>query len=226
MPATVTVRTTAKPAAAGGRHPKLVLANSKGQRVEVPHAPIEGALSKLGAAWEEVARQGNRAPLLIHAGPQLATTSLELDLVDTRHPDRSVELYIFALTILARSDSPVWISNYGNLVGNAWRITDLSAVPYRREHGTNAIAAAMVTLELTAASDLRIVVARNRPAVAGTTTGPAYTVRTYTIVAGDTPASLALRFYGSADAIAYLLELNNLRDPRQLVAGLTIKVPG
>lgn len=241
MPAAVTVRTAAKPATPGG-HPRLVLATAAGVRVELPHAPVEAELGPLSHRWEEVDRQGRRAPLLIDAGPQLAKLTLEAAIVNTRRPDDSVELYIYALTVLARGTDPVYVANYGTLVGNAWRITNLVVAPFRRQPGTNAITAANVTLELTAASDLRIVLARAQhvvngalvsggtPIVAGNPDAVAYKLITVPGLgllglAAPTASSLALTYYGTTAAVPLLLKLNGLRDPRQIRAGMVLKVP-
>lgn len=224
---TVTVRTASSSPARKPTHPRLTLATAK-LRLELPFAPVEGPLTGLGDRWEEVDRQGLRAPLLVRKGPQLAKLALDANIVNTRRPDDSVELYLYVLALMARGGDPVHVTNYGSLVGNAWRITGYDVAPYRRQPGTNAITGANVSLELTVASDLRIVIARNRPAVAGSTPSSPTSTAAYkfvTVQPGETATTLAIRYYGTAGAVPFLLELNDLRDPRQITAGKVIKVP-
>lgn len=232
---TVAVTTAASPSSSSKAHPKLTLATAKGARVVLPFAPVEAALTGIGHRWEEVERQGLRAPLLVHAGPQLARHPLEVNITNTRRPDDSIELYLYALAVLARGTDPVWVSNYGTLVGNAWRITDLAWTPYRRQPGTNAITGAMVDIELTAANDLKVVLARSKTLGANNQliaqgnditlgTPGAVTYKLITVL-NESAAALAVRYYGSSSAIPKLLALNGFRDPRQIKPGVILKVP-
>lgn len=207
------------------RHPKLELVGDNGARVTLPFAPL-GSIDGLGDEWVQVARDGGRPPILVHRGPQLATLTLDCTFADTRDPQASQEGLIFAVTVLARQARRVTLSSYGVLVGNAWRITGLNAAPSRRQHGTNAITAAGVTIELTAASDAVVRV--------GSTTGGSKTSadsattsarRTVTANAGDTLAELATRALGDPNRGGELLDANGLRDPRSITPGQVLTVP-
>lgn len=203
-------------------HPKLTLVDDLGTRVVLPHAPIDAPLGNLGPTWEEVARDGDRPPLLVRTGPNLATLGLECTIVDSRRPDASMELYAFALTSMARQGRRVFVRNYGILVGNPWRIVSFDVSPFRREPGTNAIAGFTASIALKAASDAVVKVGSITGGAQAAAPPPA---RTVNVLHGETPEALAYRALGATSAVAELLDANGIRDPRLLTPGTTLKVP-
>ena len=94
--------------------------------------------------------------------------------------------------------------------------------PERRQRGTNAITAATVTLELTAASDA---VVRVGAATGGATTAQRPVVATVTVRPDDTATSLAYRALGDPNRALELLDANGIRDPRRLTPGAVLIVP-
>ena len=203
-------------------HPKAQLVDEAGNRLVLPFAPVGGTLAGLGPEWTQVARDGGRTPLLVLAAKRLAVLTLAAQLADTRNPDASQEGVVYVATAMARQARRVTLTNYGILVGNAWRITDLSLDVERRQPGTNAVTAGILTVELTAASDA-VVRVGSTSGGAKAPTKPA--ARTITAKAGETPAALATRALGDPNRVVDLLEANGLRDPRRITAGTILTVP-
>ncbi|MCL1877818.1 MAG: LysM domain-containing protein [Defluviitaleaceae bacterium] len=48
---------------------------------------------------------------------------------------------------------------------------------------------------------------------------------TYTIQPGDSLLAISLRFFGDANMVYAILELNGLEDPDMIIAGRTISLP-
>jgi hypothetical protein len=216
----VRLTTSTAPPPSSGR-PKLTLVDDHGTRVVLPFAPVDGPLTNLAPRWEEVARSGQRPPLLVLAGPNLTRLDLEATVTNTRNPTASAELYVYALTVLARQARRVFLRNYGILVGNPWRITGFGATPFRRT-ADNAIAGFTASLSLTAAVDP---VVRVGPVSGGARAITPPAARTVTVRAGETSAALAYRALGDTSAATALLDANGIRDARSLTAGMVLKVP-
>lgn len=223
--ATVTVSAAVRTTVVDPRpvHPKLTLVDDLGNKVVLPHAPIEAPLGNLADTWEEVARDGGRPPLLVRTGPNLATLGLDCTIVDTRNPEASMELYAFALATMARSGRRVFVRNFGILVGNPWRIVSFDVSPARRQPGTNAITAFTASVSLKAASDA---VVRTGSTTGGARTPAPPTQRpTLTVRHGETPEAVAYRATGSTADVTAILDANGIRDPRLLTPGTVLKVP-
>lgn len=206
----------------GRAHPKAQLVDEAGNRLVLPFAPVGATLANLGPEWTEVARDGGRTPLLVLAAKRLATLTLAATIADTRNPDTSQEAVVYVATTMARQARRVTLTNYGVLVGNAWRITDLSLDVERRQPGTNAVTAGTLTIELKAASDA---VVRVGAASGGARTATKPSARTVTVKAGETAAALAWRSLGDPNRVVDLLEANGLRDARRLTPGRVLIVP-
>lgn len=221
---TVSLTRSVTAAPGPGGHPKMAVVADNGTRLVLPFAPIDPELGNLAPEWVEVPRAGGRAPMLILAGKRLAKITLVATIGDTRNPDASQEGLVFTAVAMARQARRVTLANYGVLVGNAWRITDLRVAATRRQYGTNAITAGVLTLELTAASDASVRVGStsggSRQAVASSDQ-----VRTATIRPGETATALATRLLGDPNEFGRLLDANGLTDPRQLPAGTVLTVP-
>lgn len=219
--ATLNLRTPAVARPPVRWRPKLTLVDDAGTRIVLPFAPTDAPLTDLAPRWEEVARSGQRAPLLVLGGPNLTKLAFDATITDTRNPVASAELYVYALTSMARAARRVYLRNFGILVGNAWRITGFDAAPFRRTTD-NAIAGFTASLTLTAAVDA---VVRVGPLTGGARSTVKPAGKTVTVRTGDTPASLAYRALGDTDAGTELLDANGIRDTAALVVGRVLKVP-
>lgn len=135
-------------------HPGVILVPERGGAWRLPLAPREVEHANLAATWTEVARPG-RKPLLIHSGGKLRTMSLELT-VGYLDYDRPVEAELAKLRTLAAGTDRVRFVSYGQSEAGWWRITDASMRSVLRQHGTNRITRATVSLSLTESSDFAL----------------------------------------------------------------------
>lgn len=207
----------------------VAIVDDHGARLNLPFAPTGGTVTGLAPQWEEVARDGGRAPLLIRAGDSLRRTSLPVRLVNPRDPLASVDDYIARLEWYAALGRRVAVWHQGRLLGGraVWRIVDLEVDVLRRRPGTGTPCDAVANIGLARASD--------PVANVGATSGGARAVpvaatagtrgRTITVTPTDTAYGIAYRTLGDGRLATALLDANGVRDARRLTAGQVLTIP-
>lgn len=184
-----------------------------GPPVVVPLPPMETSHSGYGSDWQVVDRGPGLDPLLLEGGGQLRTWSGSLTIA---YPSlsTSIEPTLAALEQVVERGERVAV-HYGPAETGSWRVTRFSvAASWRNSHLHRT--RAVVELELTQASDTKVAIR-----------GPKATTL-YRVLAGDTLAGLARRFYGSTKYSGTILAANKAKlknKARNVHAGLTLTIP-
>lgn len=219
---TLTITQPATGITAPGPHPKAVLRAENGLEVTLPYAPRGTSLGGFAPTWGTLDRPG-RKPLVQRNGDGLLTGSLAFQLARPDHQE-AVEDYITGLAAIADAGQRVTLLNLSPLERGPWRINGLAVTGTLRQHGTNVITRADVTLDLIEASDPNPQVG---PVAGGTTSAGAGSSipKTYTVKKGDTLRRIANRFYGTPAAWKYLAAANGIKDPDKLKVGRKLHLP-
>lgn len=206
-----------------GDHPKAELVTEGGLRLVLPYAPTGSSLAGLAPTFGTYDRPGRR-PLVLRDAEPLRSLGLEF-LLARAHHQSSVEDLLSTLERIGKAGDRVTLVNLSVRERGPWRIGDLSTTVLLRQHGTNAITRASVSVSLLAASDP---VTRLGP-VTGGAKGPKPPgirhPRHYVIKRGDTLRKLARRFYGEPNEWRRIARRNHLRDPNNLPVGRRIVIP-
>lgn len=236
------------PGPAGDRpaHRKATIA-SVATAIQFDIVDPESDLSNLGIGWEEQPRAGRKAVTQLGA-PKLAHYQVKATFVGN-DPQQSIEPTLLRLKSLAHGPNPVALT-YGSMAGHTlmtqtghWVIQDCSISVQARQQGTNDATRAVATLDLLEAN----VPKWTRPAsmaaappannVSGATSlldsgvsaTPASQLQggssTFVTTAGDTLPQVALAVYGNPNVWRQIADLNNILDPRNLLAGLRLLLP-
>lgn len=226
-PQEVSFRSSALP------HPKAALVLEDGRRFEIPYAPVETELGGVAPSFESTPRPGRK--LLLQQtgkGQRVLAYTLVLGYPDHQQP---IENELHELRDISRSGSRLRFQ-YAASEGGWWIITDYSQRSLLRQHGTNAITRAEVTLTLTEAVSAAPKVgpltggARSAPAPAkgsddAGATGSSTGSRRYTVRSGDTLFTIAQRFYGDGSKWPTVATANNITNPRTLRVGRELTIP-
>jgi LysM repeat protein len=218
---TLTITQAATGVPPEGPHPKAVMRAENGRELVLPYAPRGTTLGGYAPPLDQLDRPG-RAPLVQRNGDGLLTCGLSLTLARPDH-QQSVEDYIAALAAIAESGQRVTLLNMSPQERGPWYINALSVAGELRQHGTNAITRATVTLDLLEAPPIP-----TGPVAGGGTSGGkagSKIPKTYVVVKGDTLRKIADRFYGTPSAWRYIAATNQIKDPDKLKVGRTLRLP-
>lgn len=205
------------------RHPNAYLATVSGIRCVLPIAPAEVDLDGFAGTFETLDRTG-RKPIVSRTGEGLRSMSYDLWLASPIL-GQTVQPYIDQLVKVAQANSRVTFS-YGKPERGLWRLTRCAITVTERAPYTNDPTKANVALTFLEAVDAAVAVG---PLTGGSNKPlPKLDVRqrniVHTVVRGDSPQSIALRYYGVVSAWPLLLKANGITDPRKLIAGRKIKI--
>lgn len=226
-----TTRSPSDPARrpSSGHHPRveLVQEGPDPKRVRLPIAPNELDNDGLAPDYEQTGTSPGGLPRLVRSKENLHTIRVAARLVwrDEQWPPEEV---LYVLRAMARETRRVRVA-YGPSEQGWFRIGNLGWQVTVRAEG-NAVGEAVATFDLVRAwhPDPAYAPPADRavapPAAPAPAAQPAK-VRTVTVTAGDTAASLSTRVYGTPDRGNTLLDFNGVQDPRNLTAGLILKVP-
>lgn len=205
------------------RHPKArIKVVGSDRELELPYAPTGGTLDGWADEWTTVERPGRR-PLVVRNAQGLPTLALSFPLARRDH-QADVETQLAKLRKIAQRGERVILSRLSPNERGPWRIDGVTINAVLRQHGTNHITRADVTLSLIYAVD------------ADTKLGPVSggkkkrkkgnsKARRYTIRKGDTLRSIAASFYGEPEEWRRIARRNKIKDPRRLKVGRTIVIP-
>lgn len=214
------------------RHPKATFATDAGHRFTVPFAPLEADLAGYGMTYAIIERPGRKA-LVLPNGPGLRTFALELLIARPDH-QQPVEDLLHTLRDIAAGAHRVTIGNLGlDVALTAWRLTEATQHTLLRQYGTNYTSRATVPLTFTEASDAVVrvgplsggAVVAPRVAAPSSRPGRPATVRSYTVVTGDTLTGITVKVYGSTARAGELGKVNHITDPRKLRVGQRLTIP-
>jgi LysM repeat protein len=206
-------------------HPKAYIQNQAGDRFVLPWAPRETEHGGDADQWSTLARAG-RKPIVRRNGAGIRTLSFSF-LMGTVAGDVSIESQILRLRNVASNGDMVLFS-HGVLERGWWHTTDLQINPLLRQHGTNYVTRANVTLQLIEAYDVRPKMGRTstKPKPAKPKAKPRPAGYRYVVVKkGDTLWEFAVKYLGSGLRWGEIARLNGVKDPRKLRIGLRLKIP-
>lgn len=204
-----------------GRHPKAKLRTEKGRTFVFPFAPRGTQLAGWNAPVTVTGRPG-RKPLTLVDGDGLDTMTLTFRLAKLDH-QQQIEDYLRELEAIAASRQRVTLVNMSPRERGPWRISGLNVTGELRQHGSNLITRADVTLNLTEASDANPKVGPVSGGHSGN--GPGKRPKTYVIRKADTMRSIANRFYGDPSLWRKLARVNNIKHPGNPKPGRKIRLP-
>lgn len=211
-------------------HPKVKLVDEHGRTVTLPYASTDLDLGNVAPSWEELDRPG-RKPLLASEGLQLRRLR---GTFTVGYPDhqRDVEQELHMLRLLARDGVKVRWDGYGPSEHGWWVIEDYQQRVSLRQHGTNRITRAEVTLTLAESAAAKVSLgpltggAKARPAKpAGQPEPDRAEPRSHTVAAGETLYAIAQRYYGDGSRWPEIAEASGVRDPRKLQVGQKLTIP-
>lgn len=213
------------------RHPPCILIGlDSGRRVRLPFGPTGGARGGIAREFEQRGRPG-RAPLLTPVGDQLRTLSWTFLLAD---PDYQVAVvdYVTDLRALVGGGERIAVS-FGAADAGIYRCTGFDEDVQARQDGSNDDTRTVISMTLTQASDALVHIgplsggAKQPPKTppAPTAGGPGRPApRRHTVVAGDTLAKIAHRFYG-APHWQPIAKANHLVNPNRIRPGQVLIIP-
>lgn len=204
-----------------GRHPKAKIRTEKGRTFVLPFAPRGTQLGGWNAPVTVTERPGRKALALVD-GPGLETMTITFPLANTDH-QHPIEDDLRDLRAVATARQRVTLVNLSPRERGPWRITDVSIGGELRQHGSNLLTRATVTLVLTEASDANPKVGPVSGGHGGN--GPGKRPKTYVIRKGDTLRKIANRFYGDPSVWRQIAKANGIKHPNNLKPGRKIKLP-
>lgn len=207
----------------GGRipHPKARIRTEKGKVLVLPFAPRGNTIG----GWADpitIQPRPGRKPLALRDGDGLTTLGLTFTLARADHQE-PIEDYLRALATIAGSGHRITLVNMSPQERGPWRISDVTVTGELKQHGTNQITRATVTLALVEASDANPKIGPVSGGHGGH--GPGKHPKFYTIRKGDTLRKIANRFYGDPGVWRQIAKANNIKDPTRLKVGRKIKLP-
>lgn len=215
-----------------GYHPKMFIATDAGAKVTIPLAPQAVAHDGFGPEFTLLPRPG-RKPLVVSDGPAARTYSYTIDVLSTADPEASVEAVLEALELIRASGARCTVS-LSRLEQGLWRMSALTINSVARQHFTNAITHASVSMGFTEVLDPVVavgpltggaVVAPQVPAPATPAAVAAPSPERYTVKRGDTLSGIAVRFYGRADRYREIAAASGVRDPNKITPGQVLTIP-
>lgn len=202
------------------RHPKVKL-KAGDRELVLPYGPRGTALGGLAAPWSTVDRPGSK-PLAVRDGAPLATLSLTVFLASADHQD-SVEDLLATLARIAASGDRVTLVNLSPLERGPWRLDDVTVTGELRQHGTNHITRATVSLSFVEASDAN---PKLGPVQGGKKGGNGKKLpTTHVVKKGETLRKLADRYYGEPGKWRVIAKANKIKDPSKLKVGRKLRIP-
>jgi LysM repeat protein len=191
----------------------------------VPYAPREVSYEDWENNWVQAERSG-RPPLLLYKSPKLKLMKFSLRLAS---PNRLTPMTAILATLrqLAATKERVLI-RYGPTEAGLWRLTGCTLNSAQRDPDTNEITDAVVSLELTAASDAAPAVGPVKPPPKPPAPPKKPTTkRTYTVVRGDSLWKIAQRFYGRGALWPRIYDANRrlIKNPHWIYPGQRFVIP-
>lgn len=193
-------------APARGTHPKAQLVTESGTVLTLPYAPRGASLGGWADPFSTQDRPG-RKPLVTRDGDGLATMGITITLAKLDH-QATIEAELALLRTIAASGERITVVNLSPSEAGPWRLADLGIEAELRQHGTNNITTATVSLSLIEASDAAptlgpvsggVYVPPKPPKSSpGAVSGLKRTIK-YKVRKGDTVRKLAIRFYGEPE---------------------------
>lgn len=203
------------------RHPKAHIVGEHGRRMKLPYAPTGADLGGWATEWSKIDRPGRKA-VVVRDGAGLKTLALDVLLAGEDHQD-SIEGLLNQLRTLSESRDRITLVNLSPSERGPWRLESVSVAATLRQHGTNYITRAAVSLSFVEASDAR---PRLGPVSGGKRNNPKPTKpRKYVIKKGDTLRKLAARFYGEPKEWKRIARANKIKHPNRLKVGRRITIP-
>lgn len=129
------------------RHPKATIVTENGVRLVLPFAPREVEHDGFTDEFANLSRAG-RKPLTVRTGDGLRAVSFGVFL-GYGDPQRSVEPLLKTLARIAAAGDSCVISLSALEAGRRWNLTGLTVSTLMRQHGTNAVTRANVSLTFT-----------------------------------------------------------------------------
>jgi LysM repeat protein len=201
-----------------GQHPQAAIRAENGYTLILRYAPTGAELGGWGVVWSALDRPG-RQPIVARTAEGLPTLSFEFLLGDPDH-QVDVEPYVRALRKLAEGGQRITLVNLSPQEAGPWRIDDLKVSATLRQHGSNRITRATVSISLIEAVDVNTrasVVSRYKRK------SPKKAYK-YKVKKGDTLKSIAHKAYGDPYAYPAIVKANKLKTTKVAV-GKTLTIP-
>lgn len=204
-----------------GPHPKAVLAADNGVKLVLPYAPRGTQLGGWADEFDQLARPG-RPPLPRRTGDGLPTLNLTIPLTNRDH-QASIEPALALLRRLAESGNRIVIGGLSRFERGPWLIDDVTVTGELRQHGSNALTRATVSLSLVSAGP---------PTRVGPLSGGhrkrrrgSDRRRVHRWAKGDNLRRLANRYYGEPGLWRRIARANNIKNPRTIKPGRRLTIP-
>lgn len=206
------------------RHPKVKLVTEDKVTLELPYGPRGTTLGGWADPWDSIDRPG-RKPLVVRNGDGLDTLALEVYLAHGDH-QQPIEGYLATLRRIAESGDRITCLNLSPLERGPWRLTEVTVTGELRQHGTNALTRATVSLSFLEASDAN---PKLGPVSGGKKKKKRHKgsdrTRHYTVKKGDTLRSIAHRFYGDPAKWRLIARASHVKHPRNVPVGRKLTIP-
>jgi nucleoid-associated protein YgaU len=192
--------------------------------VQLAYSPKETTHSNLAATWEEIPRSG-QLPILVPGKLTFERMTFEAVLAAVQ-PD-NITGQLQALKKMANSKDPITIAYTSWEGSGSWRITSMEVDITMRSSLDHSPTMARVSLEFVSlgGDSPNVGMLTGGTAGGGGVSTPRPAQRTYTVRAGDTLWSIAVKVFGDGERWTELAKLNNLTWPRkQLPAGKVLKL--
>lgn len=215
-----------------GFHPKMTIATDSGLKVTVPLAPQQVQHDGFGPAYTALPRPG-RKPMILSDGPEARSHQFDLTVINTRDPEANVEEVLAQLERIRASGARCTIS-LSRLEQGLWRMSALTITSAARQHYTNAITRATVSLTFLEVLDPVVavgpltggaVVAPATPAPSTPAAQAAPAPEQHTVARGETLSAIAVRYYGRADRYRDIAAASNVSNPNLIHPGQVLTIP-
>lgn len=202
------------------KHPQVKI-KAESLTMTLPYGPRGTSIEGLAAPWSVIDRPG-RKPLVVRDGNGLLALSFTV-LIGHRNHQSTITGYLSVLRRLARSGERITLLNMHPMERGPWRLVDVSIDGEQRQHGTNHITRAAVSLSFLEAVDAN---PKLGPIQGGKKGGKKKKLpATHVVKKGDTLRKLANRYYGEPGKWRLIAKANNVKRPNKPKVGRKLRIP-
>lgn len=208
----ITTRRPPIPPTPAGQHPKAYL-RTRDVNLMLPFAPRGGTMTGRAPTYEQVPRPGRR-PLVVRTGDGVLSLTHTYTLGYPDH-QQSVDPVLAVLRRIAADGDRVTLVNLSPDERGPWVISSLEETWDLRQHGTNAVTRATVTVTYLEESEADVKLGPIKGGKNGKGKGTKLPTK-HKLKAGETLAKLADRYYGEPSKWPLIAKANKISKPNNL----------